>query len=350
MEAAGGSAQIAAGSYALAGAALETGRAVDRRRVESALAGAWSYLARRKDDLTRSLRDGKRHSEAPPRTYAELGLLALPENDPVAPALLEAMLGKRIESTYTAALQAVALAQLDAAKHRGRIELCHRWLAERQCANGQWDYGSSEPRRPPSGDNSCSAYAALGLRACRDAGIEVDREVARRARAWWLQAQNPDGGWGYNESGQLAPEQASRPDEAGSASYGSATASGVSSILALSSVLGEDSSTHASVRRGLDWIARNHAPDRNPRKAPGFSHLHYWLALERLGLSLGTERLGTHEWYVEGAEFLLSRQGPDGSWKVEDGDFMGRETPGVLDTCLAVLFLRRVPYSREERW
>jgi hypothetical protein len=307
-------------------------------------------LAGRKTDLTRSLRDGKRHAEAPPRTYAELAVLALPEGDPLATELVEAMLGKRIESTYTAALQAVALARTDPAKHRDRIAFCYRWLAERQCENGQWDYGAAEPRRPPNGDNSCSAYAALGLRACREAGIEVDPEVVRRARAWWLQAQNPDGGWGYNEFGRLAPDQVSRADEAGASSYGSATASGASSVLVLSRILGEDTSTHVSVRRALDWLARNHATDRNPRKAPGFSHLHYWLALERLGLALGTEHVGPHEWYADGADFLLSRRRPDGSWKVEEGDFMGREVGDVLDTCLAVLFLRRVPFSREEQW
>ncbi len=350
VEANGESSEVFAGSYALAGISIETGRAVDHRRLQAAIAFGQMFLWRRRDDLTRSLRDGKRHAEAPPRTYAELAFLALEENNPHGASLLDAMLGKRIESTYTAALQAVALTRIDAAKYRARITECYRFLAESQCLNGQWDYGEAEPKRRPSGDNSCSAYAALGLRACREAGIDVDPEVVRRARAWWLQAQNADGGWGYHEFGRLALEADPPGHTASNASYGSATASGVSSVLVLSTLLGEDYSGHASVRRGLGWLASNHATDRNPRKVPGFSQIHYWLALERVGLGLGTEHVGSHEWYADGAEFLLSRQQADGAWRIESGDFMGREVGDVLDTCLAVLFLRRVPFSREERW
>jgi hypothetical protein len=338
---------LSAGSYALVGTTVKTSPA-ESSLTAGAVARGQAFLARRKTDLTRSLRDGKRHAEAPPRTYAELAALALPEDDPLLPELVDAMLGKRIESTYTAALQAVALNHLDAAKHRGRILECYRFLAESQCLNGQWDYGEAQPRRRPSGDNSCSAYAALGLRVCREAGIDVDRELVHRARAWWLQAQNADGGWGYNEYGNLAIEADPRTDAASNSSYGSATASGASSVLILSRLLGEDYRHHSSVRRADEWIGANGALDRNPRKAPGFSHIHYWLALERFGRA--SEHLGSNYWYEDGAQFLRSRQQADGSWKVEQGDFMGREIGDVLDTCLAVIYLRRVPFSREEQW
>jgi ferric-dicitrate binding protein FerR (iron transport regulator) len=348
VESKGQAAVLPAGTYALVTSGIETGRAVPGGELRQAVGRAQAFLVSRKADLTRPLRDGKRHAEAPPRTYAELAALALPEGDPLQAELVAAMLAKPIESTYTAALQAVALARLDPVRHQDRLRLCYRFLADSQGLNGQWDYGEAPPRRPPSGDNSCSAYAALGLRACREAGIEVDRETVLGARAWWLRSQNPDGGWGYQEFGRLEPETNPRPDYATNASYGSTTASGVSSLLVLSGLLGEDYTSHASVRRGLEWLARNHATDRNPRKTPGFSHLHYWLALERLGLTLGTERVGAHEWFADGAEFLLPRQRADGSWKIEEGDFMGREIGDVLDTCLAVLFLRRVPFSREE--
>jgi hypothetical protein len=315
-------------------------RPADPRTAE-AIGRGQAFLARRKTDLTRSIRDGKRHAEAPPRTYAELAALALPENDPLIPELVDAMLGKRIESTYTAALQAVALNRLDAAKHRERIAECYRFLAESQCLNGQWDYGEAPPQRRPNGDNSCSAYAALGLRACREAGIQVDPELLRSARDWWLRSQNADGGWGYNEHGNRTIEADPKGDTASNASYGSTTASGAYAVSVLSRLLRDEYATVAPVRRAVAWLHEHHALDRNPGKAAGFSHLHYWLALERLG-----ESLGSNPWYAGGEEFLRSRQQSDGAWRIEQGSFMGREVGDVLDTCLAVIYLRRVPFSR----
>ena len=44
----------------------------------------------------------------------------------------------------------------------------------------------------------------------------------------------------------------------------------------------------------------------------------------------GTERIGSHKWYREGAEVLIENQEKNGSWK--------RNT---VKTCFAILFLRR---------
>ena len=43
----------------------------------------------------------------------------------------------------------------------------------------------------------------------------------------------------------------------------------------------------------------------------------------------GTEKFGTHNWYNEGARYLLSKQGADGKWGSRK------------NTCFAILFLRR---------
>jgi len=56
-----------------------------------------------------------------------------------------------------------------------------------------------------------------------------------------------------------------------------------------------------------------------------------------------TERFGAREWYAEGAEFLMKTQQPTGEWKAETGQFMASEKTDVLDTCFAILFLRRDP-------
>src|SRR5207253_5077169 len=42
---------------------------------------------------------------------------------------------------------------------------------------------------PSSGDNSNTQYAALGMRACHDAGIIIPAAVTEKATAWYRQCQ-----------------------------------------------------------------------------------------------------------------------------------------------------------------
>jgi hypothetical protein len=77
----------------------------------------------------------------------------------------------------------------------------------------------------------------------------------------------------------------------------------------------------------------------NPKGAPfgnnpAFHHRYYLYSLERFGTLYGTEAIGTHEWYVEGAKELLQTQRTDGGWVPKSGQT-------VWDTCFAILFLRR---------
>lgn len=87
-------------------------------------------------------------------------------------------------------------------------------------------------------------------------------------------------------------------------------------------------------------MARNFNVTKNPGNQEGGEGqggwLYYWLyAVERAGIFYGTEMLGGHEWYVEGARMLLEAQKPDGSWMTPGADH------AIWDTCFAILFLRR---------
>ncbi len=66
-----------------------------------------------------------------------------------------------------------------------------------------------------------------------------------------------------------------------------------------------------------------------------------------MGVLAGTEFLGDHEWYTAGARYLLSHQFADGSWlsakSPPTADDEGRKR--YLDTCYAILFLRRATLS-----
>jgi len=306
----------------------------------------------------------------------ELVLLTLvhagvPASDPAYQRLFKAMMEAPLEKTYSVVLQAMILEEVDRVRHQGRIAQCGQFLVDNECRNGQWSYGEPttfaiEPPRdvatgakeraevreflgpgqkpkvvrkihvkkqregPPTGDNSNTQYAALGLRACHDAGIVLPKEWIRLARNWWYVSQH-DGsndayagrGWSYREKGDFHP-------------YGSMTAGAVGGVVIYDFILDESWKRDACVHRGMEWVARNFTVTENPGPPEphggGLNHYYYLYAMERLGILYGTEKLGAHDWYPKGALFLLDAQRADGSWQADDP---------VTDTCFAILFLRR---------
>jgi hypothetical protein len=352
--------RVDAGQYAILDAGIERGQLVPRAKLDDAVGRACAFLESRRADLVLPIVSEKRNAPPPRRTYAELALLALhragyPDSHPLKGELLGQVRGRPVESTYIAALQAMALAEIDPAAHQDRIRLCAQALCDSQCANGQWDYAvkpalpdvsmTGRIRRraegPKSGDNSVTAYAVLGLHAAARSGVDLDPVVIARARAWWLSCQNADGGWGYNEAGNLLANDADKTVYTTNASYGSATAAAVAALVALRELRNDEARSDAAILNGVTWLGANFAADHTPRKAPGFLPLHWLSMAGRAGQLLATEHFGTHDWYAEGADFLLRTQHPSGEWTAEQGEFMRAEKMDVLDTCLAILFLKR---------
>jgi len=318
----------------------------------------------------------------------------VPGTDAKFQELLKKVSGRTLERTYEAVLQAMIFEELDRVKHQPRIAQCARFLADNQCANGQWSYGeptefandapqgedvatsgegadpkSSTPAAPvpgakpkvvkrvavrkmkpgpEKGDNSNSQYAALGLRACHDAGVTVPREVLERARKWWTSSQHPEDGkdknavasgvgggirgWCYNRTDVC--EKTHRP-------YGSMTAGGTGALVIYDHLLGIDWRKDPAMRAGLNWLATRWTVTKNPGptelQAAGETELYYYLyAVERLGLLCGLKKIGGHGWYEEGAQAILGAQREDGSW--DDGVSRSCAT---WDTCFAILFLKR---------
>jgi len=286
----------------------------------------------------------------------------VPEADPAFQKLLKTALEEPIwksskEFTYNMVLLAMCLQKLDAARYQPVIAQVGQFLADTQCETGQWAYGESfkpstafdrKPlptktaktgkteslptvriKRNPAhgetekeGDNSNSQYAALGLRACHDAGVELPEEVLRRARAWWEKDQQKDGSWNYGE------KQAEK-------GYGSMTCGAIGAIAILDSLLKQSLQKDASISKGFDWLGKNFSVTENPHAGKD-THLYYYLySLERAGNLTGTDAAGAHDWYQEGARELLKAQKPDGSWK---GPAQETET---WSTCFAILFLKR---------
>jgi hypothetical protein len=323
----------------------------------------------------------------------ELILLALlhagvPSDDAKVQELLKKILEAPIEHTYKAAVQAMALEELDRVKHQKRIYHCAQFLVDNQATNGQWHYGkptslgappkgtptegrsaapsepkvidfsAPQPRVKPTvsiripvrkqrdggdrGDNSNSQYAALGLKACHESGIILPRETLERAVEWWRKSQER----GEDEkddddrktkrpavaTGTAAAKPIGWSYGDGGQATGSMTAGAVGALVIYDALLGKPWKSDPDVAEGMAWLGKHFTVSRNPGGDEEW-HYYYLYALERAGMLCETERIGSHPWYSTGAKFILDAQRPDGSWKA------GEEA--VWDTCFAILFLKR---------
>jgi len=372
---------LAAPVWAQQGKPPQAQRKVDQKKVDAAIAKGVAYLKTQLPKLPQH--NGCTTEELVLWTFVHANV---PKDNPDFVKLFKGMMERPLVATYSVSLQALILEELDRVAYQRRLAQCAKFLADTQCVNGQWTYGGpmdnadpvptarppvTTPRseRPvatrskgvvdfdappdprskpkvvtylsvkktlesfPSGDNSNTQYAALGIRACHEAGIIFPREVLERARKWWLDSQHSGGKGGGVATGTGAESRGwSYHQEAGEHAYGSMTAGAVGSLCIYDAILGIKSKDDKAIQSGLAWLAKNFSVTENVANGP--QHHHYYLyALERAGILAETEFFGTHEWYPEGAQELLKTQRPDGSW--------GGSWNDVTDTCFAILFLRR---------
>jgi len=359
-------------------AAAGAARAQDQVKIDRAIKRGIEYLKTAGSP-------GHEHSGA---THSdELILLTfihaeVPESDPKFKALLQRVLTDEPAQTYKVALQAMALEELDRVKYQARIAQCAQFLVDNQCQNGQWTYGKpttyskdlpstdlkadvasgrapkpagvldfskTGPREKPrvvrrisikkqkdgpaSGDNSNTQYAALGLRACYDAGIMFEESVIALAVKWLLESQHPpeDGaganavasggdarprGWNYRTPGDDKDP------------YGSMTAGAVGCLTIYDYMLKKDWKRNPAVNSGMAWLAKHFSVTDNPGRG-GTWYYYYLYGLERAGILYDTQKIGSHDWYAQGAKVLLEKQGDNGAWNKE------------WDTCFAILFLKK---------
>jgi len=238
--------------------------------------------------------------------------------DPIALDLVYGLSRDSVDQTYDAACTILALEAHDAFAHRAWIEALAQKLVDWQESAGAWSYPGLVI------DLSNTQYAALGLWAASKAGVDVASSVWRDLARATFGYQSPDGGFSYT----------SPPG----GSTGSMTAAGVGVLalceleLALLGDLDEALADELGARRarGLQWLADRFAVDTNP--GLGGHHLYYLYGLERMGALVGASHIGDHDWYAEGARWLLQAQTEGGSWGPPSDP---------TDTCFGVLFLER---------
>jgi hypothetical protein len=200
-------------------------------------------------------------------------------------------------------------------------------------------------------DHSNMQYVALGLRACHDAGIVFDPKLINACRNWWIQQQKnakgpeeilmvdgPQRPSYRGRKGTMAENVMRLKAKARGWTYkggrevrGSMTVGAVGALCIYDYMMRKDWRQNQAVLDGLQWVAKNFEVKGNPiqgQKPTSKWHYYYLYGLERAGMLFGTETIGTHKWYREGAEYLLASQ-------------QGKGWNGTVNTCFAILFLRR---------
>jgi hypothetical protein len=89
------------------------------------------------------------------------------------------------------------------------------------------------------------------------------------------------------------------------------------------------------------WLEHHFAVLYNPPSGAPAWHYYYLYGLERAAVLGGRDLLGTKDWYLEGARYLVGAQRPDGRWSTGALGFAEFEASDALDTAWAILFLAR---------
>jgi hypothetical protein len=228
--------------------------------------------------------------------------------------------------------------------------------------------------RDQSGDHSNTQYAILGLRSAQRCGVLIPRglweDVWVKVIDHFLEVQEKDGpkvkrwkmledrkhgyvsyktatgipdtarGWCYSSGCDAKAGGKIHSD----ATSGSMTCVGIASLLIAVDGLHQirsaklNSNRKSAIRKstndGLAWMAHHFTVKRNPGHPQG-SWLYYYLyGMERAAVLADVRNIGKHDWYREGAEWLIGHQG-GGGWSARSGS-------GPLPaTCFALLFLTK---------
>jgi len=245
-----------------------------------------------------------------------------------------------------------------AAEEKRWVQDLVNWLVRvRKPATSTWGYPAHRD------DHSNTQYAFLGLRAARDCGAMVPAQVFVQAAKTFLERQEKDGPKVPRIVVSTDPHQSDYVighDKARGWSYlmepflatGSMTTSGIAVLSICHDALTNpdrsslyDSQLERDVARsvqdGFAWLDKHFAVNENPPIGPGW-HFYYLYGLERACVYGGRDLLGRHDWYIEGARYLVGKQEGDGRWSTGalgiDDTFQASD---VVDTAWAILFLAR---------
>ncbi|MCC6409785.1 MAG: terpene cyclase/mutase family protein [Planctomycetes bacterium] len=258
--------------------------------------------------------------------------------------------------TYSTGLTLIAYEATHDPKYKDRMRPLVKQLLQNQ-RQGLWSYPTGyDGRRWNSDlggvDLSNSQYAVLGLRAASAAGIEIPPKTWLDLIDNVLRLQEPpktiDVAVAEGETGTGKRTLAGFGYNFGAPAKGSMTSAGISALAIAREALGsklagaQAAEVQRSIQMGVAWLGHYFRADAHPFGDEPW--LFYWLyGAERVGSLLDLDEFGAHAWYLEGARFLIGRQGGNGDWASNAG---GNVRPQETDTCYALLFLERATAQR----
>jgi hypothetical protein len=262
--------------------------------------------------------------------------LGLKGDSPHLAAAIKNTTTQKPTTVYARAIRLMAMVRIASPESAMLIRDDAMFLQARQSSRGGWGYGPGHPtmkRRPKWTDMCNTTFALLALRDADRAGIKIKPAVWLKAATYLSKVQNPDGGWGYEPAGGSGLRLRG-------SSFGSMTVSGIAALLAVKAKLASDatalSKCTASISKGQKWLADNYALSKIPKW--GWGEVSYWpyfylYMLSRVAVESGSAQIGDHAWQGELLGSLVSRQSPDGAWR------LGKKTSNkdVVHTCFALL-------------
>jgi hypothetical protein len=274
---------------------------------------------------------GGRESEHPfgMTTFAAYTLVksGVDPHDPTLYSALKNIGAAEFKTTYSAAVHLLLCEALsdDTTRVAGNARASFDFLVASQRA-GVWGY----PNDPL--DMSNTQFALLGLRAGSKLGFAVPEKTLARCASALLAWQDGSLGFGYRSDGEPT------------AGMTAATLAGFAVLTDLGRGMATVESALAKkkneIRGAETWLDERFAANKNAYGAsawtPGFHYAYLWAVERYCGLSKRA-KVGAHDWYREGAEYLVADQRADGGW--------GRS---VDDVCFALLFLRRATVTAYE--
>lgn len=215
-------------------------------------------------------------------------------------------------------------------------------------------------------DQSASQYALMALVTAGRLGLDAPPAAYRRAMKRllaWQQATGPEVPVWMENPAWDASGRYGRWVKAGKARArgfpylakgsvtGSMTCAGISSLAIVKDRLDDERLPAAqrltreeraqldrALTDGLAWMGSNFDVTKNPGLGASW-HYYYLYGMERACSLLGVTLLGRHDWYREGAEYLVRQQQADGSWPVAGAE--GHESHLPVRAAFALLFLKR---------
>ncbi|HEX4148470.1 MAG TPA: DUF4159 domain-containing protein, partial [Pirellulales bacterium] len=264
----------------------------------------------------------------------------LPPDDPHMRLAIDYLRRQRLGQTYSVSLQTMVLCAAEPKRDLFLIRQNVQWLEAQQIHEGQakgaWSYGNTRaPASGAVGDNSNAQFALLALHEAERVGVPVKEQTWRLVQNYWKRTQNLDGSWGYKET---------------MPGTGSMTCAGIAALVIADDRLNRgdaeivndrvqccgEQEENPEIERALSWLATHFAIANNPGDN---QHLLYYLyGLERVGRLTNQRMIGRHDWYREGADWLVRNQEElSGFWR---GVGHGEDDPQV-GTSLALLFLSK---------